>query len=49
MDEVLAIWNQATDTAKKMIPRITWDVAKVKQSNTSKELKSNMLLIFSLM
>ena len=28
MDEVIAIWNQATDTVRKMIPKVSWDNAK---------------------
>ena len=35
MDEVLAIWNQASESVKKMIPRITWDVTKVNKQKGS--------------
>lgn len=29
MEEVLAIWNSASEGAKKFIPRLAWDVTKV--------------------
>ena len=39
MDEVIAVWNQATDSVKKMIPKVTWENSKTDSVTQTQELR----------
>ena len=49
MDEVVAIWNSASQGLKQLVPKISWEVTEVtpKIDITILPLKSSKITIFS--